>query len=239
MPADPARCSTTSSESTHSLQRSIAGLTDEQARGPSLLPGWTRGHVVDPHRPQRRRADQPLRPGPGPASRRRCTPAARSATPTIEAQSGRPAAELVEDVEIAHERFMAAAARAGRVALAGARSAGVRPDATARRTVVPWLRRMEVEVHHVDLDLDYTLAHWPEDFVERLLAETAADFSDARRRRVVHPDRQRGPGPMGRRRRRPGDQRPSPGSARLAAGPQRRASALHTDGSLPDIGAWR
>ena len=24
-------------------------------------------------------------------------------------------------------------------------------------TVVPWLRRMEVEMHHVDLDLDYTL----------------------------------------------------------------------------------
>jgi hypothetical protein len=32
-------------------------------------------------------------------------------------------------------------------------------------------------VHHVDLDLDYTLAHWPEDFVEDLLDETVADMT--------------------------------------------------------------
>ena len=26
--------------------RTVAALTDSQARAPSLLPGWTRGHVV-------------------------------------------------------------------------------------------------------------------------------------------------------------------------------------------------
>src|SRR5215472_7044541 len=31
---------------TDSLIESIGGLTDADARGPSLLPGWTRGHVL-------------------------------------------------------------------------------------------------------------------------------------------------------------------------------------------------
>ena len=31
---------------TDSLIASIGGLTDADARGPSLLPGWTRGHVL-------------------------------------------------------------------------------------------------------------------------------------------------------------------------------------------------
>ena len=33
-------------ESTASLVASAGLLTDEQARGPSLLPGWTRGHLL-------------------------------------------------------------------------------------------------------------------------------------------------------------------------------------------------
>ncbi len=44
---------------------------------------------------------------------------------------------------------------------------------------IPFLRRTEVEIHHIDLDLDYTLAHWPEDFVEALLDDIAAE-SNAR-----------------------------------------------------------
>jgi uncharacterized protein (TIGR03083 family) len=33
-------------ESAASLVASVGLLTDEQARGPSLLPGWTRGHLL-------------------------------------------------------------------------------------------------------------------------------------------------------------------------------------------------
>jgi uncharacterized protein (TIGR03083 family) len=39
---------------TGDLVAGLAGLTDEQARGPSLLPGWTRGHVLT-HLQRRRR----------------------------------------------------------------------------------------------------------------------------------------------------------------------------------------
>jgi maleylpyruvate isomerase len=48
-------------------------------------------------------------------------------------------------------------------------------DRQATGSSIPFLRRMEVEIHHLDLGLDYTLAHWPEDFVEALLADIAAD----------------------------------------------------------------
>ena len=95
---------------------------------------------------------------------------------TIEDQSGRPPAELIDDVAASHERFVAAAREMTDADWQSVVSWGA-ADRQGPATVVPWLRRMEVEVHHVDLDLDYTLAHWPEDFVEQMLAETTQDFS--------------------------------------------------------------
>jgi maleylpyruvate isomerase len=44
-------------------------------------------------------------------------------------------------------------------------------------TVIPTLRRTEVEVHHVDLDLGYPIFHWPPDFVDALLDQVTADFA--------------------------------------------------------------
>ncbi len=51
---------------------------------------------------------------------------------------------------------------------------------SGRETVaraVPWQRHKEVEIHHVDLDLDYTPAHWPADFTERMLEEAVTSMS--------------------------------------------------------------
>lgn len=161
--------------STHSLQRSLAELGDDEVRAASLLPGWTRGHVLT-H--VARNADAMVnlatwaRTGvetPMYASREE-----RDAT--IEAQSNRSAAELVDDVSSSHARLMHAlesmASDHWQVSLRwGAQ------DREGEAWLIPSLRRTEVEVHHVDLGVDYTPAHWPEDFVEALLSDVAADFT--------------------------------------------------------------
>ena len=43
---------------------------------------------------------------------------------------------------------------------------------------VVFSRWREVEVHHVDLGLDYTPAQWPHDLVERWLPHAKAQFLD-------------------------------------------------------------
>jgi maleylpyruvate isomerase len=160
-------------ESTQHLLRTISDLTDEVARGDSLLPGWTRGHVLTHIA---RNADALInltvwaRTGvPTPMYPSREVRAA-----TIEAQSGRPPDELIADIGESHERFMAAVRAMGDDDWS--KSYGD-PDRIRPAPYILTLRRTEVEVHHVDLDLDYTLAHWPEDFVEELLNETVQDLT--------------------------------------------------------------
>jgi len=162
--------------STHTLQRTIADLRDDQAREPSLLPDWTRGHVLT-H--VARNADALCnlvtwaRTGvetPMYTSREK-----RSAD--IEAGSGRPANELVRDVTESHERLGAAIAEVPDEAWETEITWG-KDGRRSAAALIPKLRRVEVEVHHVDLDLDYTLAHLPADFVLSLLARTANDLSE-------------------------------------------------------------
>lgn len=162
--------------STHTLHRSIAELDDEQVREPSLLPGWSRGHVLS-HLARNADALSNLvtwaRTGvetPMYASRE------QRAT-DIEAGSGRSAAELVRDVTGSDQRL--------RESMAEVSDEGweteIRWGKDGRQSaaaLIPKLRRVEVEIHHVDLDLDYTLAHLPSDFVLTLIARTANDLSD-------------------------------------------------------------
>jgi maleylpyruvate isomerase len=236
MTADPSRLVEDVIESTHSLQRSIAGLTEEQARGDSLLPGWTRGHVVT-HIARNADALTNLFTWARTGVETPMYPSREIRNQTIEEQSSRSPAEMIEDVDAAHQRFLTAAYEMSPddwQAKISWGAAGREGPATA----VPWLRRMEVEVHHVDLDLDYTLAHWPEDFVEKLLAETVRDFSA---REDMEPFTLVGNEDQGRW--------DVAGGGREINGPppallgwllgRSEGLALHTDGSLPTVGAWR
>jgi maleylpyruvate isomerase len=161
-------------ESTDRLGRTLAALDDDRARRPSLLPGWSVGHVLT-H--LARNADGMVHlvdwalsgvPVPMYAS-------VESRNADIEAGAGRPAAELAADVRDSADRLLTALDRLGagpddalhRLVLFGAPRPGVEPDSPAG--VLPYRRRQEVEIHHVDLDLGHRPADWPEDFVERTL----------------------------------------------------------------------
>ena len=149
------------------LLTAISALTDEQARQPSRLPGWTRGHV---RTHIARNADglaNVLRGArTGTATAMYASDASRDAD--VEAGAERPAADLLADVRESAAGF---AREAGRMP-AGAWSALVRripggEEFPAR--FVPFRRLGEVEIEHADLGLGYRPGDWPEVFAAAYL----------------------------------------------------------------------
>lgn len=172
--ADPASMLQMLGTSADSLSHGLAGLTDEQVREPSGLPGWTRGHVLT-HLARNADALVNLLTWARTGEETPMYPSRQTRDDDIAAGARRTAAEQRADVRESQARFMAAAARMREAdwrALVRWGSDGTEASAE----VVPWLRLVEVEVHHVDLDLGYTPTHWPAAFVQRQLGRTAADF---------------------------------------------------------------
>lgn len=161
--------------STSALEHTIATLTDAQAREPSLLPGWSRGHVLT-HVARNADALGNLVEWARTGVRTPMYPSREERDAVIAAQSDRSAAELRSDVHDSHERLLAAMGSLEPGAWTRELVWGSH-DRHGSASVIPFLRRTEVEVHHIDLNLDYTLAHWPEDFVEALLDDIADESS--------------------------------------------------------------
>jgi maleylpyruvate isomerase len=149
------------------MQTSASRMTDDDCRGPSLLPGWTRGHVLTHWA---RNADGQSRmllaamhgeiaaqyPG-GDAQR----------DSDIETGAARPAHLILSDVRTAIDQIEDLWHRMPA-------DAWSRP--TAARTgqrpawMSVWARWRETEIHHVDLDAGYGHGHWPAEFVDLLLS---------------------------------------------------------------------
>jgi maleylpyruvate isomerase len=149
------------------LYDTIRTLTDDAVRRPSLLPGWTVAHVLT-H--LARNADSVTRRVDA-ASRGETVeqyPGGRAQREgEIEAGAGRSAAELVDDVIAASGAVDAAfAALAGEVWDMPVRH-GRGPQGHV--SDLPFARWAEVDVHHVDLGLGYTVADWPQALVDRWL----------------------------------------------------------------------
>jgi maleylpyruvate isomerase len=154
-------------------------IDDSDLRAPSLLPGWTRAHVLA-HLARGADALRNLMIGvrtrqPKPAY---ISPAAREAD--IETGAGLPRAELLEDVAAAANAFRAVSRQL--------------PDEAwdAEVTWVPGLdpfparellirRLVEIELHHVDLGAGYPAADWPDSFLVLRLPEPLRDQREERR----------------------------------------------------------
>ncbi|MFD0691720.1 maleylpyruvate isomerase family mycothiol-dependent enzyme [Actinomadura fibrosa] len=184
MPADENECTVAGFEpgallckiiaATDRLISGVDGLGDGDMRVPSLLPGWTRGHVLT-H--VARNADGGTRlltwARTGEPAREYASLATRAAE--IEDGAGRGAAELVADVRISAGRFADAYARMP----AHAWQRTVEWTTGKRRPAhrIADARLCEVLVHHVDLGVGFTPADWPADFVADQLAIVTAAFS--------------------------------------------------------------
>ena len=92
--------------STEAVFTDIDGLTDDQAREPSLLPGWTRGHVLT-HLARNADAMVNLLTWARTGDETPMYPSREQRNADIEAGSGRTASDLVADVHATHERMLA------------------------------------------------------------------------------------------------------------------------------------
>ncbi|GGK32829.1 maleylpyruvate isomerase [Pilimelia terevasa] len=158
-------------DATSRLLGAAAALGEGDARRPSLLPGWSRAHVLT-HLAR------------GADSRVRLLTAARTGADIPQYTSGQD-----REREIAHgaNRPLAAiradlAASAARLRRAVLAHPADRWDRYVRwlggvhrpaRAVLP-SRLRELEIHHVDLAVAYTPRHWAPSFVHQELADTAA-----------------------------------------------------------------
>ncbi len=157
------------SGSTVRLVAAVRALDDAALREPSLLPGWTRGHVVA-HLARnadglvnlatwaRTGVETPMYPG-GRATR----------DADIERDAGRPASEQVADTEAASERLAAALADLPAGALGVELRLG--SGTTVPAGLLPLRRIREVEIHLVDLAAGYRPTDWSLAFAERTLDE--------------------------------------------------------------------
>ena len=155
----------------------LDGLTDDQARRPSLLAGWSVGHVLT-HLARNADGMRAMLDGvargevvaqyPGGGAQRNAD---------IEAGAGRPAAELAADVATSAAAWEAAAAAL--TAEQWATGKGGAFGGTTPIREVPFRRRREVIVHGTDLgfDGDAGWSLWPADFVRAELGRMTMQWA--------------------------------------------------------------
>jgi maleylpyruvate isomerase len=165
MTMDPLVLLTDVDRATENLLRTAADLDPAAVARPSMLPGWTVGHVLT-HVARNADAYTNLLTWARTGVERLpyAGPGVREAD--IEAGAGRPLREQIEDIRRAHERFADAGAAMPAEAWTFHLDFLGQPAAAA-----PWARLREVEVHHVDLGAGYTPSDWSEAFALRLLRE--------------------------------------------------------------------
>ncbi|WP_052851862.1 maleylpyruvate isomerase family mycothiol-dependent enzyme [Streptomyces avicenniae] len=146
---DPHADLTALAAATDALVADASALGPADAAAPSRLPGWTRGHLLA-H--LARNADALVNVLEG----RPMYPDDEARSAAIARDAGRPLAVHLTDLRESADRFAAAAAR-----LDAARwdtTATFRGGVTGPMAAVPLRRWVEVELHHVDLDVGRTVA---------------------------------------------------------------------------------
>ena len=156
------------SEATDRLIESASALTDDQLREPSLLPGWSRGHVLS-HVARNADGLSNLLTWARTGVEAPQYTSAEDRDTQIEKGSGRPAAEIVTDLSRSSEAFISRAtelpAEAWLAEVSGMRGPVHPAWYTLNR------RLTEVEIHHVDLAAGYAPGDWPGWFVTDMLYE--------------------------------------------------------------------
>jgi maleylpyruvate isomerase len=157
------------------LLATVDGMREEQLAEPSLLPGWTRGHVLA-HLARNADGLVNLLTGARTGVPTPMYPSAEAREHDIQAGAKRSLAEHAADLRASAARFDAAVAAMPRTAWAVEVPHRLGPFPASR---VLGKRIEEVEYHHVDLGLSqaYSPADWPAGFVRRQLAQVSARFA--------------------------------------------------------------
>ena len=138
-------------------------LTDEDMRAPSLLPGWSRGHVVT-HVARNADGLRNLLVWARTGVETPQYPSWEQRNRDIDSGADRPHATLLADSRASAERFLDEVANVtGEQWEVPVRTLSSDRFFPARDVLKS--RRTEVEVHHADLGAGYSPADWSEDFV--------------------------------------------------------------------------
>lgn len=210
------------------LTATVDKLTDDDLRAPSRLPGWTRGHVVA-HLARNADSCWNLLEWARTGAMIRQYPDDRVRDTGIEANSGRPAAELRAELRVAVERFALQAATLP--ATAWRSTVAARSGWTHPAWYVLYRRWREVEAHHLDLDFGYRHTDWSAG-VRPVGTDRDARGHPARRRPGRRPRPRHRPRRGRAPRRRPGDQRARPRAVGLAHRPRRRLRGVARPAAL-------
>ncbi|MFD4136409.1 maleylpyruvate isomerase family mycothiol-dependent enzyme [Streptomyces goshikiensis] len=143
-------------EATDRLLTGVAKLDNAALAGESHLPGWTRGHILA-H--VARNADALVNVLEG----RPMYESAEARDNDIERDAPRPPEVQLADVREAGERFLAQED----VEQDWSRTVELRNGVTDLASNVPFRRLVEVELHHVDLNVGYALEDLPDEFTGR------------------------------------------------------------------------
>ncbi len=155
-------------DQTDRLLQTVAGLQDADLRAPSLLPGWTRGHVLTHIARNADALGNVVRS----AVSGQTIPmyaSAQARDDDIEAGAGRSPADLEADIESSAERLLALLADVPADRLDVLVPTGRGFDLAVHD--VPWMRLREVGYHHVDLGSGFAFADLPEEILRRGLQE--------------------------------------------------------------------
>jgi maleylpyruvate isomerase len=154
------------------LRDTVAGLDDAAVRAPSLLPGWTRGHVLA-HIARNADGYTNLLTWARTGVETPMYPSVEHRNAEIEKDAGRTLAEHAADIAAAADRFTAAM----RAMTPAAMRNPVRHlnGRVLTPPLVIWGRLREIEVHHVDLAAGYGPGDWSEAFTLHLLREVAGE----------------------------------------------------------------
>jgi maleylpyruvate isomerase len=153
----------------------LTELSDDDFAAPSVLPGWTRAHVIA-H--LSRNADGLCNllhwAQTGVETPMYASSEQRDAD--IESSARLSAAELREDASASCGRLLQAAneVHSSRLGVLVTRIPGSPPFEVSQ---VGAMRRAEVEIHHADLLIGYTAHDWPADFTRTLIDQRATDLT--------------------------------------------------------------
>ncbi|KIF04687.1 mycothiol maleylpyruvate isomerase [Streptomyces sp. RSD-27] len=153
-------------EATDRLLNAVAKLDNASLSEESHLPGWTRGHILA-H--LARNADALVNVLEG----RPMYESAAARDADIERDSGRPLEEHLADLRDSGARFLATTGPEQD----WQRTVELRNGVTDLAANVPFRRLVEVELHHVDLNVGYELSDLPEEFADREIAFLADRWS--------------------------------------------------------------
>ena len=196
------------------LEEELGKLAPDALAQPSILPGWTRGHVVT-HLARNADGLRNLLYWARTGDRTPMYPSYEARNSAIEMGSGRPLPEQLEDLKSASARFVEAAEQLDDGQW-GATVETVQGQSMPARQV-PWTRAREVWVHIGDLDLGLERSPLP-DPVARALLEDVTRWRDRTTSERVTLR--------------------APGMPELSFGGSRGQQPVEISGSAPDLVAW-